>query len=180
MFARTTAALVTSLTFFMLVSGCESSPPPETDSGCRGPEDCEVSEYCRFEDGGCGQSSDGVCEKRPERCDANLSPVWGCNDQMYGNECGAALSGQDVSGGASEDSAKGRRFCDAAMCDPEVQYCRLWIDKPYKLGECRPLPGTCIASEVADCDCLAPVEPSYDSCDLCDYADGLLGLICAE
>jgi hypothetical protein len=181
MSVRTAAALASLLGVFPLVSGCESAPQRDPVPTCHGPEDCKTNEFCRFEDGLCGQSSDGVCALRPERCDLNYSPVWGCNDQMYGNDCAAQLSGYDVSGSASEDEAKDRLFCDEALCDPETQYCRLWLGKAYKLGECRALPQSCAPSEVTDCACLLPAEPDYDSsCDECDFVDGLLGVACYE
>ncbi len=90
------AVLCQAAALCAVLSAC-GSPSETAAASCDGPEDCGLDEYCRFLDGACGENGgESVCEPRPDRCNANLSPVHGCDGAVYGTDCAAWHAGMDV------------------------------------------------------------------------------------
>jgi len=58
---------------------------------CETSEVCQESEYCEL----VGCSGLGYCNARPTTCDAEDSPVCGCNGNSYRNACLAHSAGID-------------------------------------------------------------------------------------
>ncbi|MFZ5893616.1 MAG: Kazal-type serine protease inhibitor domain-containing protein [Myxococcota bacterium] len=59
---------------------------------------CAAGLYCAFPiEAHCGAADQsGVCKPIPEMCTEQYSPVCGCNDKTYGNECQAAREGISI------------------------------------------------------------------------------------
>ena len=66
--------------------------------GTRGGVTCEDEEFCNFEpDADCGGTDrGGVCESRPDVCNAIYDPVCGCDNRTYSNACQAHSEGVSV------------------------------------------------------------------------------------
>jgi hypothetical protein len=56
---------------------------------------CAPGLYCAFPvEAHCGAADQsGICKPIPEMCTQQYSPVCGCNDKTYPNECAAARDG---------------------------------------------------------------------------------------
>jgi len=67
---------------------------PDDHAACATSDDCESDQFCNKPVGECDVA--GTCERRPEICTADFSPVCGCDEQTYANRCTAAAAGQSV------------------------------------------------------------------------------------
>lgn len=68
-----------------------------TDGSCNtGGATCDATEWCDVTDGAACDAP-GICRPRPDVCARYWSPVCGCDDVTYGNECEAHRAGTDVS-----------------------------------------------------------------------------------
>jgi len=64
-----------------------------------GADVCETGEFCRRTIGDmCGAAdAPGICSPIPEMCAMDYTPVCGCDDQTYSNECVANSKGVSAS-----------------------------------------------------------------------------------
>jgi hypothetical protein len=60
---------------------------------CKSNEDCQGTEFCEFKEGTCGERGSGRCLARPEICTRIFSPVCGCDNKTYGNDCERQAAG---------------------------------------------------------------------------------------
>ena len=76
----------------------DPSPPAPTVCGARAGDTCSDDEYCHFDrEATCGWAdATGVCQPKPDACDADYTPVCGCDGQTYSNECVANAAGTGV------------------------------------------------------------------------------------
>jgi hypothetical protein len=91
--------LATLLTLLIIpISAC-GSDNDSTGNACGGLEglQCAKDQYCQFPIGTCGAADQtGTCELKPEVCAQIYSPVCGCDDKTYGNDCEAAGAGVSI------------------------------------------------------------------------------------
>ncbi|MGE5783041.1 MAG: Kazal-type serine protease inhibitor domain-containing protein, partial [Myxococcales bacterium] len=77
---------------------CAAGPSP--DNGCGGitGKACSAGQYCKYASAAqCGAADQmGTCALVPEACDLRYTPVCGCDDKTYGNDCAAAAAGVSV------------------------------------------------------------------------------------
>lgn|GEM_PF-1685627 len=126
--------------------------------GVRGGVECSEDEFCSFpREAICGAADQpGTCEPIPQFCTEEFRPVLGCNDQVYCNECYAALNGISVVGDAPLNSPdvvcsgpNEPRACGTTglpVCG-EDEFCNFpreaicgAADRP---GTCEPVPQAC-------------------------------------
>lgn len=127
---------------------------------------CADGEYCDFARAtACGSGDQlGECRVLPQSCDSRYSPVCGCDQKTYGNDCEAATEGVSVlSVGTceSEVPASGKScggFVQAgdSPCDTD-EFCQYQAgalcgaaDAP---GQCVLIPDTCIGLFDPVCGC---------------------------
>jgi Kazal-type serine protease inhibitor-like protein len=61
---------------------------------CNSSADCTVGTWCQKAAGSCGVA--GQCTAYPQYCLDIYDPVCGCNSEVYGNSCYAAMEGMSV------------------------------------------------------------------------------------
>lgn len=66
----------------------------EETSVCSEESPCPDGQYCSKETGSC--DGPGVCKDRPEVCTMQYEHVCGCDNKIYGNDCGAYARGMSV------------------------------------------------------------------------------------
>jgi hypothetical protein len=64
------------------------------EDGCTNNNDCNIDEFCKFEDEICGVP--GECVVKPIICPSIYDPVCGCNQETYGNLCEANRAGVSI------------------------------------------------------------------------------------
>ena len=71
---------------------------PAVACGARAGDTCGADQFCSFALGDvCGRAdAQGTCEARPEVCPQDYTPVCGCDNVTYSNECAAAAAGVGV------------------------------------------------------------------------------------
>lgn len=124
---------------------------------------CADGQYCSFpESTKCGSGDQtGTCQAKPMACDLVYSPVCGCDDKTYGNDCEAATAGVSV---ASQGKCKSDPDPDPGTgkaCGglqglgcADDEYCR--YDASAQCGAADQT-GTCEAKPVGCNKILAPV-----------------------
>jgi Kazal-type serine protease inhibitor domain len=135
---------------------------PEACGGLLGLQ-CDDGEYCNFDAAAqCGAADQtGTCELIPDLCTLVYSPVCGCDDKTYGNECDAAAAGVSVAKAGECESIGG----DPAICGgllgascAKGEYCDFPVSAQCgaadQTGTCRPTPELCteIYAPVCGCD----------------------------
>ena len=89
----------------IMVYGCGSDAGGDDstkleDSICGGllGKKCALeNQFCKFAEGVCGQGDQtGTCAEKPDFCAEIYSPVCGCDNKTYGNECNAFGAGISV------------------------------------------------------------------------------------
>lgn len=88
------------------------------------PTGCPTGTYCHYElSDGCGYADQGgVCQPRPEACDDLYSPVCGCDQTTYPNECTAQMAGWSVLHEGACEAASSCGGFGGLQCPPE-QFC---------------------------------------------------------
>jgi hypothetical protein len=82
------------------LTACTDKACVEEPVGCGGwlGDTCGDDEYCAYVEGQlCGAAdASATCEKRPELCQGDYTPVCGCDGETYSNACVAAGAGTGV------------------------------------------------------------------------------------
>ena len=118
---------------------------------------CNPGLYCHYEDGTCGAADQtGVCERQPDLCTMDYSPVCGCDDRTYANACQAAAAGVSINHHGPCGSGQ---VCGglAGVACPQDEYCRYEVGTcgyADQQGVCEPVPDTCpeLYAPVCGCD----------------------------
>jgi hypothetical protein len=121
---------------------------------------CPDGQYCQYAaDAQCGAADQtGLCQAIPEVCPDIYSPVCGCDDKTYSNECEAAGAGVSVVSqgacGASTGQTCGGLLGQAC---PQDQYCNFPPDAGCgfadQTGVCSPIPSACTKQYEPVCGC---------------------------
>ena len=95
---------------------------------------CGTREFCDLGKGSCAAGSVGVCQIKPDVCDAIFAPVCGCDGRTYGNDCqrqgaGVALASKGECGppgvGKMCGGFTGIPCPDGLFCDPPPDSCHV-------------------------------------------------------
>jgi hypothetical protein len=145
---------------------------------------CDAGEYCAFSDGSCGKADQtGVCTPIPQACPLEAVP-WefcGCDGQVYGDACSAAMAGTDLSANGGCTLSSGQFACGGLVCETQNQYCELTtsdVAGQPDTYQCKFLPSACTAGTPPagpDCNCVAS-EPCGSICT--KDAQGNITLTC--
>jgi hypothetical protein len=144
----------------------------DASSGCHDNAGCGPDEYCAFQPGLCGKGKrPGTCRPRPTTCaDVPYSPVCGCDQKIYDDECAARAAGVDlaVMGGCGTRLANWIP-CGKRLCDVRKDYCAIYLSDVFELPTdyfCRPLPPSCLPGDGAarTCACFPPDTPCLAFC----------------
>jgi len=142
------------------ISGMSGSAGAESD--CASNEDCPPSRVCSKSN--C-DAERGVCEPEPHFCEATPSPVCGCDNVTYWNDCVRRSAG--VVASVSGECRAGAVSCQRAEdCPAEGALCARLLSRGDSCGP--PGPGTCWVLPDGQCDpgdsrlwieCMPPGNP---------------------
>lgn len=139
---------------------------------------CSSAEYCLWLVGACGLGTFnmGTCLPRPESCPAECSPVCGCDDLVYDNECSANAAGVDITPNGACETPEGYFRCGYNFCAVGIEYCEII---PSDIG--KPSSYFCVQPttpcDPLDCSCLQG-EPCFgDYCEMTE--DGNVEIVCS-
>jgi len=130
----------------------------ETCGGIAGLK-CADDQYCQLPiSANCGAADQtGICQPRPEACDAVYAPVCGCDGKTYGNSCSASAAGTSVAANGECEPA-GKACGEVGNCADD-EYCNYPLsancgraDAP---GVCTKIPvgAACTAQYAPVCGC---------------------------
>ncbi len=123
------------------------SAPPVRECGGAARLRCPNDMYCAYPTSACGEGLGlGVCVARPGGCDADVSPVCGCDGRTYSNACVASAAGVD-------------RFadgpCDGEFSPPdagqEIGGCAEPCGEGDRCAPCRPGEYLCLPDDGTRC-----------------------------
>lgn len=140
---------------------CEVEVPQGSACGGERNAACERGEYCHYpSSANCGAADQtGTCERIPDDCPDDESPVCGCDGITYGNACKAHAADTSVAnegpcepppsdgicGGLAGQSCQRGEFCnypEGALCGAADQ-----------TGTCEPIPEVCTDDWAPVCGC---------------------------
>jgi hypothetical protein len=138
----------------LLLGGCDvievvvaSDPDGGRANSCDDRHPCPADSYC--EKTVCPATT-GHCQRRQLVCDATPSPVCGCDDVTYLNDCWRRRSGQPLQ---ATGECRYPRTCDEAHACPAASVCaRLTASCGVGDGVCWVAPAICPAAQ-AFLDC---------------------------
>ena len=127
--------------FFLLAA-------PQCSTTCNDNADCTTA-FCLRAPGDC--DGKGRCSEKPEACDADYTPVCGCDNQTYSNECDAAAAGVSI---ATEGECTSGGACVSNYDCFDTEYCAKNTGDCEGTGTCETIPDVCIEiySPVCGCD----------------------------
>jgi hypothetical protein len=132
--------------------------------GCAVREDCGDGSFCAK--ASCGASR-GTCKRRPVVCNAESSPVCGCDGVSYWNDCLRERSG--VAMRAVGECLEGGAACggDRPACPAPGATCSKLVDRRESCGApsgvCWMLPDHCLGAPPPPGG--APASPRYIACE---------------
>lgn len=135
-----------------------------TMNPCSTNDQCSATEFCAKPLGSCSEAVAGKCDNRPPTTDCAMTravtPLCGCDDYTYSNECWAAASGAVIDHAGECD---GDVMCWRSSECGENEFCQKKTGVcDMGFGVCRPQPP----------DCPKPEEPApVCGCDLRGYGD---------
>jgi hypothetical protein len=111
-------------------------------AGCTSNAQCQPTELCLLT--ACGTLLDppGACQPRPSACPAVYSPVCGCDDKTYGNDCEAHAAGVSVKSPGSCCAELTQQYATAlaaaktccALCATPIIPCQQLVDSQLSCG----------------------------------------------
>jgi hypothetical protein len=134
------------------------------DRPCRATTDCAGEDFCEKQS--CGSES-GFCHHIPDFCDASRSPVCGCDQVTYWNDCLRRQSG--VASARGNECDEGATCQMATDCPGSGASCARLLapghqcppglpQNPPPVGECWHLPPVCPTNDDGDPASLLPCE----------------------
>ena len=123
---------------------------------------CADGLFCEFEPGVCSSIADGtgVCRGRPDSCQQSFSPVCGCDNRTYDNDCVRKAAGVSrLHDGACRNTGGEGAVCGGLagfpcaaglFCEEEPGVCAIIADGT---GICRPQPQACTREYNPVCGC---------------------------
>ena len=116
---------------------------------CRITEDCSENLYCSKPAGSC--SGIGACTTTPEFCSTEYAPVCGCDGQIHGNACFAAMEGVGV---AHDGECMTMGCIDTDGCSSFAgMYCKKDPGSCQGAGLCVLKPDMCLQDYKPVCGC---------------------------